>query len=108
MDSLPVFAGVCLVFGTVALVATIGNAISPGESLVRRVALVALLLALACFLLSMGFGSIALMNGWGATSYALEGVAVISGSAALLLPLIIWIGYGARAVVRRVTRPTRG
>jgi hypothetical protein len=67
-----------------------------------------LLLVLACFLLSMGFGAIALMNRWAAAAYALEGAAVVSGALVLLLPLVIAIGAGAQAIARRVTPPTRG
>jgi len=108
MESLPEFAGICLVFGAVALVASMGNAFSPGQRPLQRVAVVASLLALTCFLLSLGFGSIALMNRWATATNALEGVAVISGSLLLLLPLVFAVGAGARAVARRVTPPTRG
>lgn len=94
----------CLVFGCVVLVAAPGRIRAPNQGRLQRITQAVLLLTLACFLLSLGFGSIALMNRWGAATSALEGAAVISGSLLLLLPLVFAIGAGVRAVARRLAR----
>lgn len=97
------FAVICLVFGTVAA-ATIPSrlrAAEPGTGLFGRLLAVLILLSLVIFLWSLGGVGIALTARWSLPVHVLEGAAVISGLAVLLLPLVAALYAGARYLLRR-------
>jgi hypothetical protein len=103
MDTPLEFAVICLVMGTVAA-ATIPSrlwAAEPGTGCFGRLLGVLILLSLVIFLWSLGGTGIALSAHWPVVAHVLEGAAVISGGAALLLPLVAALYAGVRFLFRR-------
>ena len=97
------FAVICLVLGTVAA-ATIPSrlrASEPGTGLLGHLLALLILLSLVIFLWSLGGVGIALTARWPLPAHILEGAAVISGSALLLLPLVAALYGGVRYLFRR-------
>jgi len=103
MDTPLEFAVICLVMGTVAA-ATIPSRLrteEPSIGFFGRLLGMLIVLSLVIFLWSLGGTGIALAADWPAVAYVLEGAAVISGGASLLLPLVAALYAGVRFLFRR-------
>ena len=102
MDSPLEFAVICLMMGAVATAAIPSRlrASEPDTGLFGRLLALLILLSLVIFLWSLGGVGIALTARWPLPVYILEGAAVISGSAVLLLPLVALLYTGVRYLLR--------
>jgi hypothetical protein len=103
MDTPLEFAVICLVMGTVAA-ATIPSRLRAEESgtgFFGRLLGALIVLSLVIFLWSLGGTGIVLAAHWPVIAHVLEGAAVVSGGAALLLPLVAALYAGLRFLFRR-------
>jgi hypothetical protein len=98
------FAILCLIIGAVCVFGLPFLLFAPldkDEGLIARVLMILFLISLGSFLWSLGGTGIALALGWSRLTHVLEGVAVISGSAALLIPLPLVVYGTVRSLIRR-------
>jgi hypothetical protein len=103
MDNPTVSAVLCLIGGAMVAVTLPWRLREPlGDTgVLGRVLLILILLSFMTFLWGLGGTGIALALGWSGLANVLEGVAVFSGFAVLLFPLLAALYSGARFLVHR-------